>query len=137
MKLHYIANQHVAPASGDEIPVIDPSTGEQFDAIARGNAADIDRAVSAAREAFNGAWGKLTATERGRLLQRLAQRGVLRLGTVKQDVDHFEADTLLVQRGQQLGHALAGPRPGAEGLYAFLVDVDHHHTLLLCSAVGQ
>ena len=73
MKLHYIANQHVAPSSGDSIPVIDPSTGEQFDAIARGNAADIDLAVQAAREAFNGAWGRLTATERGRLLQRLSQ----------------------------------------------------------------
>mgnify|MGYP000600215844 FL=1 len=73
MKLHYIANQHVAPASGEEIPVLDPSSGLQFDAIARGNAADIDRAVAAAREAFEGTWGQLTATERGRLMQRLAQ----------------------------------------------------------------
>jgi aldehyde dehydrogenase (NAD+) len=73
MKLHYIDNQHVAPASGQDIPVIDPSTGEQFDAIARGNASDIDRAVVAAREAFNGAWGKLNAMERGRLLHRLSQ----------------------------------------------------------------
>ena len=73
MKFHYIANQHVAPASGEDIPVLDPSTGLQFDAIARGNAADIDRAVAAAREAFEGTWGQLTATERGRLMQRLAQ----------------------------------------------------------------
>lgn len=73
MKLHYVANQGVAPASGQDIPVIDPSTGLQFDAIARGNAADIDLAVTAAREAFNGAWGRLTATERGRLLHRLSQ----------------------------------------------------------------
>ena len=73
MKLHHIANQHVAPASGQDIPVIDPSTGEQFDAIARGNAADIDRAVHAARDAFKGDWGRLTATERGRLMQRLSQ----------------------------------------------------------------
>jgi len=73
MKLHYIANQHVAPASGEEIPVLDPSTGLQFDAIPRGNAADIDLAVAAAREAFDGTWGQLTATERGRLMQRLAQ----------------------------------------------------------------
>jgi aldehyde dehydrogenase (NAD+) len=73
MKRHYIANKHVAPASCEEIPVIDPSTGLSFDAIARGNAIDIDRAVSAAREAFAGAWGCLTATERGRLLHRLSQ----------------------------------------------------------------
>ena len=73
MKLHYVGNQHMAPASGQDIPVIDPSTGLQFDALARGNAADIDRAVVAAREAFDGVWGRLTATERGRLLQRLSQ----------------------------------------------------------------
>ena len=73
MKLHYIANQHVAPSSGEEIPVLDPSTGLQFDAIGRGNAADIDRAVAAAREAYEGVWGRLNAVERGRLMQRLAQ----------------------------------------------------------------
>lgn len=73
MKQHYIANQHTAPDSGQTLPVIDPSTGEQFDTLARGNAADIDRAVQAAREAFDGAWGRLTAAERGRLLQRLSQ----------------------------------------------------------------
>jgi aldehyde dehydrogenase (NAD+) len=73
MKLHYIANQPVAPDSGEQIAVIDPSTGETFDALARGNAADIDRAVGAARQAFEGPWGRLSATERGRLLQRLSQ----------------------------------------------------------------
>jgi len=74
MKQHFIANRWVAPASGESIPVIDPSTGETFDALARGNSADIDDAVNAARTAYEGDWGRLTATERGRLLQKLAQK---------------------------------------------------------------
>lgn len=59
---------------GDTIPCLDPSTGEQFATVPRGTAADIDRAVAAARRAYEGAWGALTATERGRLMQRLATR---------------------------------------------------------------
>jgi aldehyde dehydrogenase (NAD+) len=57
--------------NGASLPVVDPSTGETFDAIARGTAADIDRAVSAARAAHEGPWGAMTATERGRVLTRI------------------------------------------------------------------
>lgn len=56
----------------DTIACIDPSTGEAFDSIPRGTAADIDAAVGAARAAFEGAWGRLTAAERGRLMHRLS-----------------------------------------------------------------
>jgi aldehyde dehydrogenase (NAD+) len=57
--------------NGASLPVVDPSTGETFDAIARGTAADIDRAVSAARAAHEGPWGAMTAMERGRVLTRI------------------------------------------------------------------
>ena len=72
MSQHFINNQWVAGDSGESIPVIDPSTGETFATIARGNAHDIDQAVSAARHAFEGAWGTFTAAERGRVLMKLA-----------------------------------------------------------------
>lgn len=72
---HYIANQWQASASREDIPVIDPSSGETYSSIARGNAADIDAAVSAARQAvgesFAGPWGTLSALERSRLLAKL------------------------------------------------------------------
>ena len=59
-------------ASGAVLPVIDPSLGEAFGEMADGNASDVDRAVLAARKAFDdGPWGRMTATERGRLLSRL------------------------------------------------------------------
>lgn len=72
MAQHFINGQWVAAASGRTLPVIDPSTGETFDTLARGDAADVDRAVAAARAALSGPWGALTATERGRVLSRMA-----------------------------------------------------------------
>ncbi|QCB47633.1 aldehyde dehydrogenase family protein [Hydrogenophaga sp. PAMC20947] len=74
MPLHYIANTAVRSSSGQTLPVIDPATGETFDTIERGNAADIDQAVSAARHCLNTAWGQLTAAERGRLLMKLSAK---------------------------------------------------------------
>jgi aldehyde dehydrogenase (NAD+) len=60
-------------ASGGTIPVVNPSDGRVFAEIGRGTADDVDRAVRAARAAADGAWGRTTATERGRLLTKLAQ----------------------------------------------------------------
>lgn len=71
MAQHFINGQWVAATGGQTLPVLDPSTGEQFDELARGNAADIDAAVAAARAALDGPWGRLTATERGRILQKM------------------------------------------------------------------
>lgn len=60
-------------AAGERIPVLDPSTGAPFAELARGRAADVDAAVSAAQAALDGPWGRMTATERGRVLSRMAQ----------------------------------------------------------------
>lgn len=74
---HFIDNRWVAARAGQSIDVIDPSDGKPFAKIARGNAADIDAAVRAARTAYgdsgDGAWGRFSATERGRLLMKLAR----------------------------------------------------------------
>ena len=72
MQHHFIGGQWLAGRSGETLPVIDPSTGEVFDQLARGNKADIDLAVAAARAALNGPWGRMTATERGRILVRMS-----------------------------------------------------------------
>ncbi|MCM2297226.1 aldehyde dehydrogenase family protein [Rhodoferax sp.] len=73
MAQHFINGQWVAASSGQTLPVIDPSTGEVFDQLARGNAADVDLAVAAARAALSGPWSRLTATERGRILMKMSQ----------------------------------------------------------------
>jgi hypothetical protein len=59
------------PAGGDAtLPIENPSTGEIMGALAAGTAADVDAAVRAARAAFEGDWGRMTAVERGRILAR-------------------------------------------------------------------
>jgi acyl-CoA reductase-like NAD-dependent aldehyde dehydrogenase len=60
-------------ASGATLAVIDPSDGQPFTAIAQGNARDIDEAVAAARRAFEGAWGRVSPADRGRILARLGR----------------------------------------------------------------
>jgi len=55
------------------IDVINPCNGEAFTTVDRGVAADVDLAVAAATQALSGPWGALTATERGRILQRFGQ----------------------------------------------------------------
>lgn len=70
----FVNNQWRPASTGKSIPVVAPADGVVFAEIAAGGAADIDMAVTAARSAFEGgAWSKMTATERGRLLMRLAQ----------------------------------------------------------------
>ncbi|CAJ2664387.1 unnamed protein product [Trifolium pratense] len=70
---HLINGQFVDAASGKTFPTYDPRTGEVIAQVAEGDAEDINRAVSAAREAFdNGPWPKMTAYERCRILLRFA-----------------------------------------------------------------
>src|ERR687897_3352829 len=70
--LNLVGGKRVPAADDRTIDVVCPSDGAPFAAIARSGAADVDAAVKAARAAFEGAWGRLTATERGRLLMKLA-----------------------------------------------------------------
>lgn len=69
----FIDNRWQPAASGREIPVVAPAEGRAFTAIAAGGKDDIDAAVRAARAAAEGVWGRMSATERGRILSRMAQ----------------------------------------------------------------
>ncbi len=66
----FIGGRWQAPR--DTLPLFNPSTGEPLARIARGTADDVDAAVAAAQAALDGAWGQLTATERGRILMKMS-----------------------------------------------------------------
>ncbi|MEQ3712301.1 MULTISPECIES: aldehyde dehydrogenase family protein [Lentibacter] len=68
-----IGGAWVAPAGGQTLPLMNPSTGEQIGEIARGQEADVDAAIDAARRAFEGGWARTPAAERGRILMRLGK----------------------------------------------------------------
>lgn len=62
----------VEPSSGGTFPTVDPATGAPLAEIAAGDAADVDRAVAAARRALDGEWARMTPADRGALLWRIA-----------------------------------------------------------------
>ncbi|MUG91539.1 aldehyde dehydrogenase family protein [Scytonema sp. UIC 10036] len=68
-----INNEWVESVSGKRFETINPATGETICSVAEADAADVDKAVHAARAAFNsGEWRKMSATRRGELLYKLA-----------------------------------------------------------------
>lgn len=73
MKQMFIGGRWLPAQDGRTLPVVAPADGEAFDAIARGGAAEVDLAVAAARAALDGPWGRLSATERGRLLVKIGE----------------------------------------------------------------
>ena len=81
-----IAGQWVTPTGGGTLPLENPSTGAVIGEIARGQADDVDAAV-AAQAARDGAWGRMPAVERGRILARLGRMVTERL----EDLARIEA----------------------------------------------
>ena len=77
-----------ASADGQMLALENPSDGSVLTRIARGAAADIDAAVTAARAALDtGAWGRMTATERGRVLSAIGRKVLEQVDTLA----HLEA----------------------------------------------
>ena len=71
-RLNLVDGRPCRAADGRTIEVVDPSDGRPFTTLPRSGAADVDAAVRAARAAFDGAWGRMTATDRGRVLAKLS-----------------------------------------------------------------
>src|ERR1700716_3933473 len=68
-----INGKWINSASGKTFPTYNPATGEVLAQVAEGDREDINQAVKAARKAFDeGPWRRMTASERGRLVWKLA-----------------------------------------------------------------
>ncbi len=132
MHQHFINHQAVLPASGQYIDVIDPSDGMRFAQIASGNARDIDLAVQAARAAFNGPWGRCTAVERGRILQKLA----MLIGDHQEQLAQIEARDCGKPLKQARADALAVGRyfeyyaGAADKLHGYTIPYQNGYTVL-------
>src|SRR5207253_3106244 len=70
----FIDGKFVNPLEGTTLPVINPATGQKLCDAPAASAQDIDVAVRSARRAFDeGPWRRMNASERGKLLQKLAR----------------------------------------------------------------
>src|ERR1700754_3965357 len=68
-----IDGRQVPSVSGRTFKTLNPATEQVIAEVAEGNEADVDRAVAAARRAFEGPWRTMRAAERGALLLKWAE----------------------------------------------------------------
>jgi len=90
---NFIGGELVDAASGDTTPIVNPATGEEFARAAASGAEDVDRAVRAARGAFDG-WSHATPAERSTALLALA------------DAIDGDVDTLARLEAESAGHPI-------------------------------
>lgn len=70
--MQFINGEYIPSASGTKIDVIDPSNGRVYHQVSAGNVEDIDKAVKAARAAFDdGPWPKMSGRERAAILRKM------------------------------------------------------------------
>jgi phenylacetaldehyde dehydrogenase len=109
----FINGKWCEAASGKTFETPNPATGETLAHIAEGDAEDIDRAVRAARKAFeDGPWSRMTPSERGRIIWRI---GDLLLA----HVDEF-AQLEALDNGKPFGVAQAADVPLAADLFHYM-----------------
>jgi aminomuconate-semialdehyde/2-hydroxymuconate-6-semialdehyde dehydrogenase len=70
----FIDGVFVPAASGRVFPDVNPATGQVAHSVAEAAAADVDRAVAAAKRALRGPWGKASPRERADMLDKVAAR---------------------------------------------------------------
>ena len=68
----YVAGGSFPPANGRFYDTLDPYTGEAWARVPDADEQDVDRAVGAARTAFEGEWGAMTGFQRAALMHKLA-----------------------------------------------------------------
>ncbi|MFY9998487.1 MAG: aldehyde dehydrogenase family protein, partial [Trebonia sp.] len=109
----FINGQWVDAASGKTFETPNPATGETLAHIAEGDAEDIDRAVRAARRAFeDGPWSRMTPSERGRIIWRIGD-------LILEHVDEL-AQLESLDNGKPFGVAQAADVPLAADLFHYM-----------------
>jgi aldehyde dehydrogenase (NAD+) len=69
----FINGEFVAPEKGRYFDTVNPATEEKLSRVAEAGAADVDKAVKAAREAYRKTWSRMKPAERGKYIYRIAR----------------------------------------------------------------
>ena len=110
--LAFINGEFVPAKSGRMFPSVNPATGDTLTEVAECDAADVDRAVAAARRAFDsGEWAKMHPARRGRRLRRLADL-ILRERETFALLDSLDM-------GKPISDAWSQDVPGAAGIFRY------------------
>jgi aminomuconate-semialdehyde/2-hydroxymuconate-6-semialdehyde dehydrogenase len=106
---HWISGQEMPAASGKTLEVFEPATGEAYATIPDGDAADVERAVAAARAVFP-AWSTTPAAERARLLEAMATRIEARLDQFAAVESRDQGKTVTLARSLEIPRAATNLR---------------------------
>ena len=102
----FIGGEWVAPASGGVIEVHNPATEELIGTVVEGSEGDMDRAIAAARNAFDhGQWPKMTAVERADAMQRLFELFTAKANDLAELVTAENGSPILFSHFGQVGAA--------------------------------
>ncbi|MBD2181327.1 aldehyde dehydrogenase family protein [Planktothrix sp. FACHB-1355] len=108
-----INGKWVDAANGKTFPVYNPATGEAIAQVAEGTAEDINQAVKAARQAFeNGPWSRITVSDRGKLIWKLAD-------LLEANLEEF-AELESIDNGKPIGVARVADVPLAIDLLRYM-----------------
>ncbi len=125
----YIGGQWVAPTDGGTMESIDPATGRVWARVAFGGKGDIDRAVAAARAAFDGEWGRMPPHERAALMRRFAD-------LYRQNVERLaQLETRDSGRALRESRADVGMHHNYYHWFASLADKHHGRTIPMDDSV--
>ena len=121
----FIGGEWIPAESGKTFETYHPATGEVIAQVAEGDAADVDKAVAAARKAFDdGPWRKMDARERGAIMYRLAD-------LIEAELDELAALETL-DNGKPISDSLAADLPltiDCLRYYAGFADKIHGQTI--------
>ncbi|HEY6792357.1 MAG TPA: 5-carboxymethyl-2-hydroxymuconate semialdehyde dehydrogenase [Trebonia sp.] len=116
--LHFIGGRHVPSADGATFGVADPVSNEVYARCAAGGPDDVDRAVTAARIAFEtGPWPHLAARQRAKILNRIAD-GIEARGTEIAELETFDTGLPVTQAKGQAARAAENFRYFADVIVA-------------------
>ncbi len=109
----FVDGRFVAAASGKTFPVYNPATGEILTHVPEAEAEDVERAVRAARRAFDeGPWPRMTPSARGRMMWKLAD-------LLEENLEEF-AELESIDNGKPLSVARAADVPLAVDMFRYM-----------------
>lgn len=113
---HFVDGSFVDAASGSTFGSVDPATGEVLATVAEGGTEDVERAVAAARRAFDeGPWPRMSPAERKKVLHRIAEL----IDARREELARLETRDV----GKPIGEALAKDMPRSAYNFRFFADL--------------
>ena len=131
----YIAGQWQEPKGTDTMEVVNPATEEPVARVAMGNREDVDRAVAAARAAFDG-WSQTAPEQRAQYLDRIVAGLEARTDEIAQAITAEMGSPCSLVKPTQIGNPLFTFKEAAELARTYQWESDHGKTHVIREPIG-